>query len=269
MKRKKRRPLSLPTRADLERRARLVAYLDTLLEPEFALRCFDFNGAWNPGERMFSMRSGEGDHAFAWFGAAGALLRGRHREKAAVPEAKLFAGLPPAFRAVQREPAFRLGGDSFATWVSKGESAWHSSTDPLRGGMGDLLGLLDGDPKRFATYARDYHKVRIGPGSLERLYAGDPVTPQLIAGLSKAVDPARALALAKELGMATRGTAKSRPAEEAGEPLGDAEFKVVRSGDTAMLVVGGKIQLKAARKGLYYEIIEQVRAALRMEGAAK
>lgn len=273
-------PLSLPPPAELERRARLIAYLDTLLEPELSLRYFDFNGAWNKGERMFSMRSGEGDHAFAWFGAAGALVRGKHSERKAVPEERLFEGLPPAMTATKKEPAFQLGGDSLATWAPRGKSAWQSAKDPLKGGMGDLLGVLDGDPKSFAKYANDYHDVKLDLAALGSFYEGGAVTPEWIAGLSDAIDPVRALALAKELGLPTRGnattgkkgaSAKPRPGASspriAEEPLGDAEFKIVRHGNETMLVVGGKIQLKAARKDLYYEIIEQVRVALRAAGA--
>jgi hypothetical protein len=95
------------------------------------------------------------------------------------------------------------------------------------------------------------------------------VTPAWIAALSSALDPARALALAKRLGLPTRGRAPARKQAAARQddgPLGDAEFKVVGDGDETMLVVGGKIRLRATREGLYYEIIEHVRAALRAAG---
>jgi len=262
----------LPPPAELERRARRIAYLDTLLEPEFALRYFDFDRAWASGERMFSMRSGEGDHAFAWFGAAGALVRGRHGERKAVPEEKLFAGLPPALQAAKKEPAFQLGGDSFATWASRGRAGWQSAKDPLKGGMADLLDVLYGDPKSFAKYASDYHDVRLDLAALGSFYKGGAVTPRWTAALSDAIDPVRALALARKLGLPARGNpttgkkaARAKPGS-GDEPLGDAEFKVVRDGEATMLVVGGKIQLQAARKDLYYEILSQVRAALRAAG---
>ncbi len=51
------------------------------------------------------------------------------------------------------------------------------------------------------------------------------------------------------------------------ETLGEAEFKVIRVGDETRLVVGGKVQLRAKKDGLYLELIESVRAALRAAGA--
>lgn len=254
--------------------------MDTLLEPEFDRRYFDFNGAWNVGERLFSMRSGEGDHAFAWFGAAGALVRGKQKGKKAVPDQKLFEGLPRSFDAVRREAAFQLGGDSFASWAPKGKATWQSGKDPMKGGLADLLGVLLGDPKGFARYAKDHHDVRLDPAALALLFEGTPVSLAAIRALSVTIDPAPALALAKELGLETRGQvpkartrspakpkAASRSKRDQGEPLGDAEFKVVGRGDETLLVVGGKIQLKATGKDLYYAIIEQIRATLRAAGA--
>jgi hypothetical protein len=267
--------LTLPPPAELARRARLIAFLDTLLEPDFALRYFNWDPAWGADERLFSMRSGEGDHAFAWFGTAGCLVRGKHRRKKAVPDGKLFAGLPCSLETVRDEAAFQLGGDSFAMWCPKGRKEWQWAVAPGAGGANEPLRVLDGDPKSFAKYARAYHEIEISRAALASFYDSGTVTAPWLAELSDAIDAARAFEVARDLGVPTQGKApemakrstKRASPDEPEERMGDGEFKVVRLGDETMLVVGGRVQLKAKRAGLYYEVIERVRELLRAAGA--
>src|SRR5688572_3479586 len=121
-------PFVLPPPGELERRARIVAFLDTLLEPEVASRTYDHQAAWRRGEGLFVARNHEGDHAFIWFGRAGAFIRGRLGARPAVPAARLFQGLPAAYAGPARERAFDLDGDSFAVWWHR--KRWASAVDP-------------------------------------------------------------------------------------------------------------------------------------------
>lgn len=193
--------LALPAPAELERRARVAAFLDTLLEPRFELRYLDFEPAWGGGERMLSVNDGEGDHAFAWFGPAGALLRGRWRDAPVVPPDALFAGLPPELAGARDEPAFQRGGDSFAAWRLDGDAAWRFAGEPVAGGLGEVLQLLDGDPATFGAYAAGYHARPLDAAALAELFATAAVGPGWLARLGAEVDPAHAEELARGLGL--------------------------------------------------------------------
>lgn len=274
--------LHLPPPAELERRARIVALLDTLLEPDVALRYFDFHPTWDEGERVLSIRSGEGDHAFLWFGSAGALVRGRHRDAEAVPDDALFHALPSALHRVRHEPAFQVGGDSFAVWWSAPERAWHGSVDPRRGRLDEVLSALGGTPASFAAYAEPYHARTLDRTALDALFEGGRVSATWLGQLGVRPPLKQAFALARALGFEVvrppgrrerESVAKSKskagldapstaPLEE-DETLGEAEFKVIRVGDETRLVVAGKVRLRADRPGLYMELLESVRAALR------
>ena len=271
----------LPNPVELERRARIVAYLDALLENESSLRYFDFHVSWGEGERVLSIRSGEGDHAFLWFGAEGALVRGRHGDAQPVSRHVLFAGLPESYHHVRDEPAFEADGDSFAVWWSAGEGGWRWAVDPQREELAGVLAALDGEPSTFVAYAEAYHGQKLDRSALEDLYAGCAVSAAWLAGLGLNVSEKRAFSSAEALGIGVARTPRTRrripvvkksmsksrtpspdPQEE-DETLGEAEFKVIRVGDETRLVVGGKVQLRAAKAGLYLELLEAVRAALR------
>lgn len=65
-------------------------------------------------------------------------------------------------------------------------------------------------------------------------------------------------------GRAKKGTTPpTGDPNELDETLGEAEFKVIRVGDETRLVVGGKVQLRATKAGLYLDLLEHVRASLR------
>jgi hypothetical protein len=254
-------PFSLPPPAELERRAGVVAFVDTLLEPELASRTYDLDAGWARGERLFAARDNEGSHAFVWFGRAGAFIRGRDARKAAVAAERLFDGLPAAYGKLTREAAFDLDGDSFAAW-------WDGKRWVVRGGSLPLLGVLDGKPASFARYAARYHEARVDEAALASLHEGDPLTAELLGKLAPEADARWAWALAKKRGFKTRGAAPRHwTAGLARAPEGDAEFKVVRLDDDAMLVVAGRVQLRATKAGLYEKLIDGVRATLRKAGA--
>jgi hypothetical protein len=274
--------IHLPHPAELERRARLVAFLDTLLEPDFALRYFDFSPTWDEGERLLSIRSGEGDHAFVWFGPQGTLVRGRHSEADPVPSSELFAGLPESLHALRDEAAFQVGGDSFAAWRLASDSVWRWAIDPSNGRLDELISALGADPSSFAEYAEPYHDQKLDRAALGALYEGGAVSAAWLAQLGVRSSVKRAVELARELGLKVvretgkrkseamaKSKSKTSVKAQAGDPheddetLGEAEFKVIRVGDETRLVVAGKVQLRAKKQGLYLELLEAVRAALR------
>ncbi len=292
--------VNLPPVDVLERRARVLALVDALLEPDAAFRRFCFDPDWGDGARLLTLRSGEGDHAFLALTPDGALLRGRPAEALAVRADRLFTGIPAALAPLVDEPAFALGGDAFAAWHATSEATWRAAVSLEGHGVSELLAPLGDAPAVAATLAEAVWGRRPHAASLSLLWSGAPVTRDLLAALLPDLDLDVALSQARALGLpvsdaarpeaerapprkarvapaASRASAKTatakpamatEPAKPAGPEeddgtVGEAEFKVIRVGDETRLVVGGKVQLRAARPGLYLELLEAVRAALR------
>src|SRR5437879_1987727 len=70
----------------LARIGQSVAMLDALLLPDdWDDRYFSFTEKWGRGERVFSMRNGEGDFWFLWLAKPGAVLHGFGHESAMSP----------------------------------------------------------------------------------------------------------------------------------------------------------------------------------------
>ena len=271
--------INLPSPAELERRSRLVTFVDTLLEAEFDLRYFEFYEDWSvkDGERVAGMRDGEGDHYFIWFGRAGTLIRGRKKGKRTIPDSQLFAGLPGGLNDAHDEKAFQLGGDSFALWWPKGAKSWSFAIKPDKGGASALLFAMDGRPETLAKWIARYHEKKIDKRALAALYDGAPITADLIGALGSDFDFPTAFALARRLGLkigtAPRAARQEKPEsdgrkkkvviEDEGAPLGDAEFRVVELDGETMLVVGGKTQLRSKKKDLYLTVLNAIRKLIK------
>lgn len=69
--------------AELASVCQSIAMLDAILFPdEWDMRYHSFDPKWARGEQLFSMRDGQGDFYFLWFGKAGAVLQGFGHESA-------------------------------------------------------------------------------------------------------------------------------------------------------------------------------------------
>jgi hypothetical protein len=193
--------MTLAPPEELERRGRLVVLVETLLEPDFEFRYHEFYERWSKTERVIGVRTGEGDHAFLWFGKAGALVRGYLRGRPPVPPDQLFKGLPPALNVARDEDAFQYDGDSFALWWPRGAKQWKSAVSPVRGGAFELLFAFDGKASSFADWVADYYERTLDVKALAALLKSGVVTADFIKGLGDAPAQAQAKKLAKRLGV--------------------------------------------------------------------
>jgi hypothetical protein len=186
---------------ELERRGRLVVLVETLLEPDFEFRYHEFYERWSKTERVIGVRTGEGDHAFLWFGKAGALVRGYLRGRPTVPPDQLFKGLPPALNVARDEEAFQYDGDSFALWWPRGAKQWKSAVSPVRGGAFELLFAFDGKASTFADWVADYYERTLDVKALTAVLKTGLVTGDFVNSLGDASAQAHAKKLAKRLGV--------------------------------------------------------------------
>ncbi len=200
---------SLAPPADLMRLGRSVAMLDAILFPdEWDLRYHSYDAKWSPGEQVFAMRDGSGDHYFFWFSRAGAVLHGFAHESPMSPwsqqRSKEQGGprpFPGIFDGFPRELDYRETAKSFcldenevtfcAWWTGKGpwrigDVAFPKGKDP--DGSEDLLLILDARPETYVQWATEYAETELPLAVVRQLYAHDPLTPALVAAVNEEAD---------------------------------------------------------------------------------
>ena len=193
---------------ELEARARALAVLDAILEPEWEYRYYSFNAKWDEslGQRLATMRNGSGDEWLIAFTPDGAFLKGFAHEspmagalQRAGGAAQFLVGLPEALGAFATEPSFALEETTFAAWWT-GEGPWREAGVPFPADLSDgadgdgaesMLAIVDGDPKTYVAYAREYFEEELELAAVREIYAGRPLTPALvrrIGGEDRAID---------------------------------------------------------------------------------
>jgi len=198
-----------------------VAMLDAILFPDdWEPRYHSFDPKWGPGEQVFSMRNGSGDHYFIWFVEAGAVLHGFAHESAMSPwssaRAKeadkgkpfrgLFDGFPKTLDYAKTAASFCLDDNevTFVAWWT-GRGPWRigdvtfpKGADP--DGSEDLLSILDGKPETYATWATTYVERTVPLADVKKVYARTPLTKQIIAAINSEADPDEVFEEAKSIG---------------------------------------------------------------------
>jgi hypothetical protein len=191
----------LPDVDGLRRMLQSMAMLDAVLCPEWQFRYYSFNAAWSAGEHMGSMRNGSGDHFFAHFVAAGCWLKGfaheypmsSYREEPPRPWPGVLDSVPAEFSGSLREPAFSVEDVTFCIWRRYADSGWQvgpiafppSHLDP--DGSEFLMSVLDGRPESYRAWATDYYEREVELAAVEHVYRHQPLTPAVVARLSKEV----------------------------------------------------------------------------------
>jgi hypothetical protein len=182
----------MPDRDTLRRLTRSLATLDALLSPEWDGRYYSYNCNWAAGEEMASMRDGEGDQWFAWFGAAGVALAGLSHEKAMFRPGKPWPGiwdtLPAAFAPFRAEAAFDTDNTTFCIWRGAADQVWRCGNieysegdDP--DGSAELLALLDGVPESYRAWAAGYYERDVPLDVVAAIYAHEDITPAMLEQL--------------------------------------------------------------------------------------
>lgn len=193
----------LPAVPDLRLLCRAQAALDVVLSPGSEDRYHHYAPAWTPGRELASMRDGAGNEYSIVFTPEGAYVRGFDHESPMSPYATddeepwpgVLDAVPGVFRKYIEEPAFT---DEFGTplvtvclWRGHGDTAWQHGdiTFPHNGddGAGWLFLLLtDGTPEAFRDWAQDYYETPIDLAAVRHIYAGQPLTADVVTALNPA-----------------------------------------------------------------------------------
>jgi hypothetical protein len=191
-----------------------LGMLDAILEADWEYRYYSFNAKWSDTEQMGSMRNGSGDDFFAVFGPVGCFLRGFDHESAMTPWREtppsvwrgVLDGVPAAFESSLREPAFHMEDTTFCIWWSSGDSAWSRGSIEFPKGETDpdgsqwMLSALDGDPRTYQTFAKEYFELDVELDAISRIYAHEPLSRDLMLAFPASRSFEEVAADAEEIG---------------------------------------------------------------------
>jgi hypothetical protein len=193
----------LPAIPELRVLCRALAVLDVVLSPDSEDGYHLYDAAWAPGEEMASMRDGAGNEYSIVFTGAGAYMRGFDHESPMSPYATddeepwpgVLDDVPDVFQECVKEPAFSdETGTPYVTvclWREHGDAAWQHGAITFPGNGDDgadwLFALLtDGVPEAFQNWAQDYHEMPIDLDAVQHIYAGRPLTADVVTALNPA-----------------------------------------------------------------------------------
>lgn len=190
---------NLPDLRGFRRLTQSLAALDAILMRDWQYRYYSFDARWREGEMMASMRDGCGDHWFALHCEAGAALVGLSHEmpcwRPGRPMPWVFQDLPVEFRRnFLRQPAFDTGNCTFCIWHLASEGRWRSGRAEskegreVEDGARGLLSILDGDPRRYVKFARQYFEVDVAIEDIDAVYRHAPMKAGLARRLNREVD---------------------------------------------------------------------------------
>ena len=173
----------LPPPAELERICKGLAVLDAILSPEWDSRYYSFDASWAPGERMASMRNGEGDDYFMVFTDDVAFVKGFEHERPRLDPDAVFHGLPLALAKQRTEPAFSMDRVTYGGFYADG--AW-----TIRGDDFGRFAIPSGQIDRYVAFAAEYYGRELPLVPVWKITTGAPLDDELVAK----IDPDRKLA---------------------------------------------------------------------------
>jgi hypothetical protein len=184
----------LPDIETLRRLTKSIALLDAILCPVWEDRYYSYNSEWGESEEMASMRNGAGDEWFLLFGPNGAALKGYAHEYPLAQDASFAASIqkavPSDFASFLNEAAFSMNNATFCLWRRVGDTRWNAvsqgkgTSSPDDDGSADLIGILDGNPETYRSFAIDYYEREIPLAAVETIYRHQALDEKLVSVLN-------------------------------------------------------------------------------------
>jgi hypothetical protein len=191
--------VALPTPASLQRTLQSTALLDAILCDEPYLRTHHFDAFWSTGVTMAKMDNGSGDHYYVAFCDAGVFVKGFDHESPMSPYAAeafgvwpgLLDQVPAEFAEFVAEPAFEMEDITCCLWWATPAACWqignvqfpdHRVNDP--DGSAWMLRSFTFDAASYCDWANDYFDVSISVQHAKRVFAHEPLTPELVHSIN-------------------------------------------------------------------------------------
>lgn len=174
----------LPKPKELIRVCKALSVLDAVLSQEWEFRLTSFNKQWADGEEFCEMRDGSGDHVLILFQKAGCVINGFAHELDQPVKADITKGLPVSYQEFIFGEPVKTIGTTFCIWSE--QDIW--KTGKLKtheNGSDEMLSLLEGNPKDYLEFAKDYYEITLPFDVVAEIYSGEPLTIKRIESLVK------------------------------------------------------------------------------------
>lgn len=204
---------AIPAPARLRELLRALAVLDMILMPEWESRAFSFDAKWGE-HQLASFRDGSGDWFLVWFPSADvAVIKGFGHESPMTPFKRpnnepwpgLFEGISEGFAPVKDMQEFPPEEVTYCLWHPTGGPWTMGSVQFPAGeaepdGSGVHFELLNDKPESYVQSAKDVYEKKVSLAAVRRVYAGKPLSWDIVSKLDKEADPARVVKEATEMG---------------------------------------------------------------------
>jgi hypothetical protein len=184
----------LPDPSCLERAGRASAVLDAVLCPEWELRYYSYDPAWDvpKGQRLVSMRDGSGDGWFLLVTPTWAALKGLAHERLSHCRSAgdLLGDLPEPLRAdFGEEPAFTMSHATYLGWWDASSRSWTVRSGGEHDGAGEHLEVVLGGAEKYQVWAQEYHETSVDLGLVRKVFRGERLTRDEVSRLNPSADP--------------------------------------------------------------------------------
>ena len=213
--------------SDLKKICKSISALEAIISPEWEYRYYSYQKNWGEGEEFCEMRNGQGDQMLILFTENGICINGFAHEsqmngwkKIQIDEKRSFKeklfgakkepktelkqeifngvldSLPEEFNEfIYGEPVKSIG-TTFCIWSI--ENDWKIGdiklpNDNYKDGSKDLLQLLDGQAKTYKNWAEEYYEKEFKIELIESVYAGNPISKELVLELNSEIEDLEAL----------------------------------------------------------------------------
>ena len=203
-----------------------MAMLEAVLNPG-GERYYSFSATWSDTEEIASMRNGSGDEFDVVFSPAGAYVRGFDHESPMSPYGNdgpwpgVLDSVPEVFQGCVEEPAFTDDGMPMVTvclWRETGDDQWRAGEIDFPEGHADADGsgwlfqlLIDPTPEAFQGFAQDYYETAVDTAAVSHVYAGRPLSQEVVFALNAEVSIADLADAASRIGYPLVADAAARP----------------------------------------------------------
>lgn len=196
----------------LKKRLLALAALDIIVCDEEWLRYHSFDTNWTQELSLAKVDNGSGDHLFVVFGSQGVILKGFDHESALSPHAGdvyevwpgIYDQVPDSLMAYLQDPALEHDVVTFCIWRASNEGQWQQGEVQIPQGADDgsrwLLGTINKSPEDYVEWAEGYYDLSFDVETVKQIFAGVPITADMIHLLDSDRDAEQALMELNALG---------------------------------------------------------------------
>lgn len=202
----------LPAPMELKKQLRILAALDVILCETDWLRVHSFHPEWEEGVHLGKIDNGAGDDLYVIFAPEGTMIKGFDHESPYSPHAQeeyetwpgIYEGVPPKLMAYleDREDEFEKEDVTFCWWNDSGEWKTGETERPENwdDGFNFLFGYVNQSAESYREWAETYFDAQLELEAIQQVFAGVPITVEIIASLNPERDASAAMDELRMLG---------------------------------------------------------------------